>query len=142
MLRLAALDALSALLFGAVYGAGALRWLSQGAFLVALGFLFVGLTALWVRTERLAGHARRPPARAGRALLALAAVLAGFPALVLMPLFAVQTELPPEAGADRVISGAMVLLLASTLLVALMNVAGACVIVGWTLFGRGGGRRR
>jgi hypothetical protein len=51
-------------------------------------------------------------------------VLIGFPGLVLMPLFALQQQLPSTAGIEAVIAPAMVILLKALVLVALVNVVG------------------
>lgn len=140
MLALAGINALGLVLFGATYGAAALRWLSQGAFLTSVIVLVGAVTALWVRTERRGRGARGPIERMGRAVggFALVAILA--PVLSLTPLFAVQHQLPEEAGADHLISRIMVVLLASIALVAVCNMAGALYELLSGL--RGGGSRR
>ena len=48
----------------------------------------------------------------------------GFPGIVLMPLFALQQQLPSTADIEAVIAPAMVILLKALALVALVNVAG------------------
>ena len=51
-------------------------------------------------------------------------VAIGFPGVVLMPLFALQQQLPSTAGIEAVIAPAMVILLKALVLVALVNVVG------------------
>ena len=71
MLVLAAINALGVGLFVGAYGAAALRWLSQGAFLASLVLAFGVTVALWVRIERRGSLTRSPLERTGRAALAL-----------------------------------------------------------------------
>jgi hypothetical protein len=54
-------------------------------------------------------------------------VLAGIPIAVLMPLFWLETVLPPEVEFARVLAPAMALTLISLGLVAVMNIVGAVV---------------
>ena len=136
MLRLAAIDALVMLVFGAVYTAGAVRLLSQAAFLAALAVGFVGAIALWVRTERGVGRTADPVARLGRVVAGLMIALIAVPGAVLTPLFALQAQLPPEAGLDDVIARVMVLLLPCVALAIAMNLVGACVIAAAALVDR------
>jgi hypothetical protein len=131
-----------AVAFAAVYGAGALRTLSQPAFLAALLVVFVGVVACWVGVERAGARGADPLARLGRIAAGFVLPLLGLPVLVLTPLFALQSQVPPEAGFDHLISRTMVLLLAALLLVALVNVAGALVIGGAALARRGPGMGR
>jgi hypothetical protein len=57
-----------------------------------------------------------------------------------MPLFALKEALPAEAGLDDVVRPVMVLLLISLALVALMNIAGICVLTGAAAWRRVFGR--
>ena len=102
MLALGAANLVGVVLFAAVYTAGGARYLSQGGFVACLLLLFALVTALWVRTE-----SRHAPLgfvrRLGRAAAALALVAVGVPVSVLMPLFWLETALPPEAGFSRVL---------------------------------------
>jgi hypothetical protein len=125
MLALAGINALGLALFVGVYAGAALRWLSHGAFLAALVMLLGAVTALWVRVEGRGAGVRGPLERIGRAAIALLLVVALGPIAVLMPLFALDTQLPPEARLTHLISRTMVLLLVSIALVTLCNVGGA-----------------
>ena len=114
--------------------------LTQAAFLAALVVFFVAVTAFWVHVERSRGRHRDALSRVGRIAGALVLTVIALPGLALMPLFALREGLPAEAGLDDVIRPAMVLLLISLALVALVNVAGVCFLTGtaaWRrLFGR------
>ena len=136
MLRLAAIDVFAILVFGAIYTAGAVRLLSQAAFLAALALGFAGAIALWVRTERAPVRTADPIARLGRGIAGLLLAVIGVPGAVLTPLFALQAQLPPEAGLDDVIARVMVLLLPCVALAVAMNLVGACVIAATALVGR------
>jgi hypothetical protein len=126
MLALAAANLVGVVLFAAVYAAGGARYLSQGGFVACLLFLFALVTALWVRTE--SRHARLGfVRRLGRAAAALALVGVGVPVFVLMPLFWLETALPPEAEFSRVLAPIMALVLVALALVALVNLVGALV---------------
>jgi hypothetical protein len=126
MLALAVANLVGVVLFAAVYAAGGARYLSQAAFAVCLLMIFALVTALWVRTE-----SRHAPLgfvrRVGRAAGGLIMVLAGIPIAVLMPLFWLETMLPPEVEFARVLAPAMALTLISLGLVAVMNIVGAVV---------------
>ena len=129
MLPLAGVNVAGMVVFAAVYGAAALRSLSQLAFVAALLLTFAGAVVLWVRVER-AGAASGALARLGRIVGALVLALLAVPSLVLMPLFFLQSQLPPEAGLDHVISRVMVLLVIALGLTALVNVVGAVAMGG------------
>lgn len=128
MLTLIAVNLLTAVVFAGVYAAGAGGRLPPGASLLALGLAFGGLAVLWVRVEgRLRGA--RPIRRLGRGLISLLAVVVGLPAVVLMPLFWLENQLPSEAVAELHLGPTMVLLLAGLALLVLVNVAGGLVAV-------------
>lgn len=128
MLILAAADLVGVILFVAVYAAAGARYLSQPGFLAALAVLFVLVTILWLRTE--ARHqALEPMRRVGRAAAGLLLVLVGVPVAVLLPLFWLESVLPPEAGIERVLAPAMTLLLIGLALVVLVNVLAALVVI-------------
>jgi hypothetical protein len=126
MLALGVANLVGAVLFAAVYAAGGARYLSAGGFLACLLVVFALVTAVWVRTE-----SRHVPLgfvrRVGRAACALAIVLAGVPIAVLMPLFWLETVLPPEAEFSRILAPGMALILIALGLVSLANLAGALV---------------
>lgn len=130
MLALAAINVASVIAFGAVYGAAAGRLVSEGAFPIALVVVFGAAAALWVRTEQAGARGRDAVSRLGRIVFALLVTFFAVPAGVLAPLFALQSQLPPEAGIEGTISRVMVLLLASIALLGLMNLAGGCFIAG------------
>lgn len=136
MLALAAVNALSVVGFGAIYAAAAVRALPQGAFLIALVVAFGAASALWLRAERAGARGRDPIARLGRIAAALLLADVAVPAGTLMPLFALQAHLPPEADVDRLIARVMVLLLAAIALAALVNLAGGCVLAASAFAGR------
>ena len=102
MLVLGALNAIGdRATFGLIYAAAAKRLLTQGAFLAGLVVCFVGLTALWVRTERSRGPARDALSRAGRIAAGLVLAAMAVPGVILMPLFFINEYVPPEAGRGR-----------------------------------------
>jgi hypothetical protein len=129
VLALAGVNAAGMVVFAAVYGAAALRSLSQFAFAAALLLAFAGAVVLWVRVER-AGAGSDALARLGRIVGGFVVALLAVPSLVLMPLFFLQSQLPPEAGLDHVISRVMVLLVIGLGLTALVNVVGALAMGG------------
>jgi hypothetical protein len=138
MLALGAANLVGVVLFAAVYAAGGARYLSQGGFAACLLVVFALVTGLWVRTE--SRHAALGLVRRiGRAAGGLAMVLAGVPVAVMMPLFWLETVLPPEAGFARVLAPTMALMLISLGLVALVNLVGAGV-QGLRGLGRSAGR--
>ena len=136
MVSLAGINALGLALFFGLYVAAGLRWFSQGAFVAGVVVLVGAITALWARVERQGAIGRGVLERIGRAMLALLLVVALGPIAVLMPLFALDAQLPSEAGFDHLISRAMVLLLISTMLVVLCNASGAIVQAVMALRGR------
>lgn len=136
MLRLAGINTVAVLLFAGAYGATATGLLFQGAFLATLVVLFVVVTALWMRIEGTGTGSRDPMSRLGRIAVGFLVVAIAVPGLTLMPLFALQAQLPREAGVGEVIPGVMVILLASLALGALVNVAGMSVAVGQALLRR------
>lgn len=127
MPALVAANGAGALLFAALYAAAGARWLPQPAFLAALPAAFVLATALWLRAEARQ-RGRDSLGRVGRAVLGLAAVVLGVPVVVLLPLFWLETMLPPEAGLARALPPVMALVLISLALVVAVNLAGAVVI--------------
>ena len=124
MLILAAIDALGAALFALAHAAGAQGALSPWAVLAALVVCFVAVTALWMRAEGAPSKRGGVLSRFGRMAAGFVLVLIGFPGLVLMPLFALQQQLPSSAGIEAVIAPAMVILLKALALVALVNMVG------------------
>lgn len=137
MFALTVTNAVGVVLFGALYAVAGAGLLSQAGFLTCLGVLFVLVTGLWVRTESR-HRALEPLRRLGRVAIGLATVVIGMPVLVLMPLFWLDTQLPADAGLNRLLAPIMTLVLVSLVLVALVNVAGAVVAVGAALLGRSG----
>lgn len=136
MLILAATNLVGVILFVAVYAAAGARYLSQSGFLAALAVLFVLVTGLWLRTE--ARHqALEPLRRVGRAAVGLLLVLIGVPVVVLLPLFWLESVLPPEAGIDRVLAPVMTLLLIGLALIVLVNALAALVVIARGVVRRG-----
>ena len=136
MMRLIGINTVAILLFAGAYGATAAGLLFQGAFLAALVVLFVTCTALWIRIEGSGPGSRDPMSRLGRIAVAFLVVAIAVPGLTLMPFFALQNQLPREAGVGEVIPGVMVILLVSLALGALVNVAGVAIAVGQALVRR------
>ena len=136
MLVLAGTNALAAVAFASLYAAAGAHILSQAAFLTGLVVSFVATTALWVRVERSRPGPRDPLSRLGRIAVGLLIAAIAVPGLGLMPLFSLQQQLPTEAGVGEVIPGIMVVLLASLLLVALVNLAGLVFLAGAALADR------
>lgn len=124
MLTLIGVDALGAVLFAIAHAAGAQQVLSPLALLAVLLVCFAGVTALWMRVEGAPARQGGALGHLGRMAAGFAAVAIGVPGLVLMPLFALQQQLPSTAGIEGVIAPAMVILLKSLVLVALVNVVG------------------
>jgi hypothetical protein len=141
MLALAAANAVGVVLFGALYAVAGANLMSQTVFLACLLVLFVLVTTMWVRTE--ARHRRLEPlSRVGRAAGGLTLVFVAVPILVLMPLFWLDTQLPPEAGFQRLLAPIMMLTLLSLVLMALTNAIGSLVIVARAVVGGRFARRR
>ena len=124
MLILIGINALGVALFAIAHAAGAQGTLSPLALLAALVVCFVAVTALWLRVEGAPAKRRGALSRLGRIAVGFALVGIGFPGLVLMPLFALQQQLPSTADIEAVIAPAMVILLKTLALVALVNVVG------------------
>jgi len=139
VLALATANAVGVTLFGLLYAVAAANFMPQAAFLTCLVVLFTMVTAMWVRAE--ARHWRLETlSRVGRAAGGLVLVIIAIPIFILMPLFWLDTQLPPEAGLRRLLAPIMTLVLFSLVLVALANVVGSVIIVARALLG--GGRAR
>jgi hypothetical protein len=136
VLALAAVNLLGAVVFAGLYAAGAAAEIPSAAFLGVLLVAFAGVTAVWVRVERQL-RGLDPFRRVGRGAIGLLVVLVGLPALVLMPLFWLESQLPLEAVPALHLGSVMVLLLIALALTVAVNAVGAVVSV--TL---GVGRRR
>jgi hypothetical protein len=135
MLALILADAVGVVLFGVLYAVAGADLMPQPAFLASLVAVFALVTTLWVRTEARHGGLE-PLARFGRAAFSLVALVVATPMLVLMPLFWLDTQLPPEAGLRGLLAPSMTLVLISLVLVALSNVTGGVVIAGRALAAR------
>lgn len=129
MLALAATNLVGVVLFAVVYATAGARLMSRMAFTGCLVVTFALVTVLWVRVE---GRHRslEPLRRIGRVAAGLLIVLLGVPALILMPAFWVDTQLPLETGFRRYLAPLMTLVLISLVLVLLVNVIGGLVAVG------------
>ena len=135
MLALAGANAVGVVLFGALYATAGARYLSQPTFVLCLMLLFALVTALWVRLEarhRPLGAVRR----VGRAAVGYVVIGIGTPIVVLMPLYWLDTHLPPEAGLTGILPGIMALVLIALALTAAVNVAGAVVATALDLAAR------
>lgn len=129
MLALAAVNVLGAVVFAGLYAASAAAEVSSGALLGGLLLLaFAGVTAIWVRVEQRS-RGLDPFRRVGRGAIGLLIVLIGLPALVLMPLFWLESQLPPEAVPALHLGPIMALLLVGLALTVAVNAAGAVVSV-------------
>jgi hypothetical protein len=136
VLALAATNLVAVVLFAVVYATAGARLMSQTAFVGCLAVIFALATVLWVRVESQ-HQMLEPLRRVGRAAAGLLIVLLGVPALVLMPAFWLDTQLPPETGFRRYLAPLMTLVLISLTLVLLVNLVGSVVAAG-----RGVRRRR
>jgi hypothetical protein len=136
MLVLAAANTVGVVLFAALYAAAGAGLMSQRAFVLCLVLLFGLVTGLWVRTEARHRHLE-PLARLGRAAVGVVLVIVGTPIVVLMPLFWLDTLVPPEAGLNRALAPVMTLVLISLALIVLANFMGAAVVAARALVGRG-----
>jgi hypothetical protein len=128
VLALALANIVGAVLFGTLYAVAGASLMPQGAFLVCLPVLFVLITALWIRIERrhrMLGLLRR----VGRVAIGLMLVVFAVPAVVLMPVFWLDTMLPPEAGLTSLLAPIMTIVLIALVLVGLVNVVGCALAV-------------
>jgi hypothetical protein len=135
MLALAGANAVGVVLFGALYVTAGLDMLPQAVFLGCLGALVALVTTLWIRTEarhRALGFTRR----LGRAAFGLVVVVLATPVLALMPVFWLDSILPPEAGAAWLPGRVMVVVFIALALVTLTNVVGGVVIAAGALLSR------
>lgn len=126
MLALALANVVGAVLFGTLYAVAGASLMSQGAFVVCLPVLFVLVTALWLRIERrhrMLGLLRR----VGRVAIGLVLVVFAVPAAVLMPVFWLDTILPPEARLTSLLGPIMAIVLIALALVGLVNLVGSAV---------------
>ena len=95
MMALAAVNVLGAVVFAGIHAASGTGRLPPAAFLVGLPVAFIAITTLWVRVEERSS-ALEPMVRVGRGAIGLLAVLIGLPVVVLMPLFWLESQLPPR----------------------------------------------
>jgi hypothetical protein len=128
MLTLAATNTVGLVLFATLYIMAGARYLPQSAFLTCLAVLFVMVTVLWVRVEARNGGLE-PLRRVGRVTGGLATVLIGAPALLLMPVFWLDTIVPAEAGLRPVLAPLMSVMLISLALTVAVNVIGVLAAV-------------
>lgn len=129
MLALAATNLVGVVLFAALYATAGARLMSQTAFAGCLLVIFALVTFMWILVE---GSHRmlEPVGRVGRVAAGLLAVLLGVPALVLMPAFWLDAQLPPETGFRRYLAPLMTVVLISLMLVLLVNLVGGLVAAG------------
>ena len=129
MLALAAVNVLGAVVFAGLYAASGAAQVSSVTFLGGLLVFFGGMTAIWVRVEQQS-RGVDPFRRVGRGAIGLLMVVIGLPMVVLMPLFWLETQLPPEAVPALHLGPVMALLLVALALVVAVNAVGAIVTLG------------
>ena len=112
------------MLFSVLYAAAGARWMPQSAFLVCLVALFALVTALWMSVEERQGRGRGALGRLGRVAFGLVVMAVAMPVVVLMPLFWLDSQLPPEAGVNPVLAPVMTIVLIALVLTALVNAVG------------------
>jgi hypothetical protein len=124
VLALAAANTMSLLLFATLYIVAGARYLPQPAFLACLLIVFIMVTMVWVWVE---GRHRRldPLRRLGRVTGGLMIILIGAPALLLMPVFWLESTLPEEAGVRPVLAPLMSVMLISLALTVAVNLIGS-----------------
>lgn len=135
MAALTTTNGVGVVLFSVLYAVAGARWLSQWAFLVCLVILFGLVTALWVSVEGRQGRGRGGVARLGRIAFGLVVVTIVTPVVVLMPLFWLESRLPPEAGLSSMLAPVMTIVLIGLALVALVNLVGCVLAVARAGFG-------
>ena len=135
MLALAAANFVGVVLFAALYATAGAHWLSQTAFVACLFLLFALVTSLWMRVEAR-HHGLEPLRRVGRVVAGLVGVAMAVPAVVLMPMFWLDEQLPVEAGLNPQRGPIMALLLIALFLTLLVNVVGGVVIAARAVLAR------
>jgi hypothetical protein len=128
VLALAAVNVLGAVAFAGLYSLGASAQAGPAVLAGGLLLVFAGVTALWVWVEQRS-RLLEPLRRIGRIAIGLVGVVIGLPIAVLMPLFWVESQLPPEVVPALHLGPVMALLLVALALVVAMNVVGAFVAV-------------
>ena len=128
MLALAAVNVLGAVVFAGLYAVAGTMRIAPAALAMGLIVAFVGVTALWIRVEQRS-RALEPLRRVGRGAIGLVAVVIGLPVAVLMPLFWLESQLPPEAVPFLNLGPVMALLLVALVLVVAVNGVGAVTAV-------------
>ena len=141
MLALAATNVVGIVLFAALYATAGAQLMPQAAFIVCLLVIFGLVTTLWVRVESR-HRALDPIRRIGRIAAALVLVVITVPALVLMPAFWLDSQLPPEADFTRYLAPIMTLVLISLGLVVVVNVVGSILATGRAALARRKSPRR
>lgn len=129
MLNLLGTNLIGILLFGGLYAAAALRYVPSWAFPPFLVAALVGFVAFWIRIEKVSGTRGGVLPRLGRVLAALLLTVPAASAFILMPLFALRTHVPPEAGLGDLPTRAMVLLLIALSLTVFSNLIGVLLAV-------------
>ena len=127
-MALVAVNVLAAVVFAGLYAASGAGRLPSPVFMVVLPVVFVAATAVWVRVEDRS-RARDLFSRIGRVVMGLLAVVIGLPIVVLMPLFWLESQLPPEAVPALHLGPLMALLFLALVLVVAVNLVGALTAV-------------
>jgi hypothetical protein len=127
VLALGATNAVGVILFGTLYAVAGTRLLPHGAFLACLAILFALVTVLWVRVEARQARGIDLIRRIGRVAIGLVLVAIIVPAVVLMPLFWLDTHVPEEAGLRPLLAPVMSLVLIALALTVAVNVLGALI---------------
>jgi hypothetical protein len=136
VLALGATNAVAVILFGTLYAVAGARLLPHGAFLACLAILFALMTVLWVRVEGRQARGVDVIRRIGRVAIGLVIVAIGVPAIMLMPLFWLDTHVPEEAGLRPLLAPVMSLTLIALALTLAVNVLGAVVALARPLIRR------
>ena len=131
----------ASVLFAAVYATAGARLMPQAAFLACLLVIFGLVTDAVGPRREPAPDARSSPAARPRRGGARRSSSSCVPTFVLMPVFWLDTQLPPEADFTRYLAPLMTLVLISLALVVVVNVVGAIVAVGRAAFSRWQSRR-
>jgi hypothetical protein len=128
LLALAATNFACTLVLAGLFALGATGRLSPVAYQVGLIGLGALAVALWARVEQTFGRGHGAFRRIATAAAALPIAIVATPALVLMPLFALEGQMPAEAGFRPVVAVALESLRAGVSLLVALNLLAAVVV--------------